>query len=143
MLDRIRKQKQEKVAEKLPSGPLKVCEKKHGGNAMESLAGVCSPAGKLGFGRGNSTRGPAVCRGASNKYKFTRVGAVRPLSIAHRGRLCPLRCAPQSSGSLGVVHTDNLVDPADEGGDLDVHPRHVFSTAAESPRYEACELMVA
>ena len=34
MLDRIRKQKQEKVAEKLPSGPLKVCEKKHGGNAM-------------------------------------------------------------------------------------------------------------
>lgn len=74
MLDRIRKQKQEKVAEKVPSGPLKVCEKKHGGNAMESLAGVCSPAGKLGFGRGNSTRGPAVCRGASNKYKSVSLG---------------------------------------------------------------------
>jgi len=77
MLDRIRKQKQEKVAEKLPSGPLKVCEKKHGGNAMEGgedQAGVCSPAGKLGFGRGNSTRGPAVCRGASNKYKSVSLG---------------------------------------------------------------------
>ena len=88
MLDRIRKQKQEKVAEKLPSGPLKVCEKKHGGNAMEeSQAGVCSPAGKLGFGRGNSTRGPAVCRGASNKYKFVSLGLgpVDPSVLPTRG----------------------------------------------------------
>lgn len=45
MLDRIRKQKQEKVAVKVPSGPLKVCEKKHGGNAMEGgedLAGFAA-----------------------------------------------------------------------------------------------------
>ena len=97
---------------------------------------VCSRAGKVGFGRGNSTRGPAqTCRALATSI-FTRVGATRtPQCCPGFGRLCPISgglCARESR-SLGVVHTDDLVDPADEGGDLDVHPRNVFSTTPESP----------
>jgi len=47
--------------------------------------GVCSPGGKLGFGRGNSTRGPAVCRGASNKYISLGLGHFDPSVLPTRG----------------------------------------------------------
>ena len=44
--------------------------------------------------------------------------------------------------SLGVVHADNLVDPSNEGGDLDIYPWHVFSPTAEAPRHKACVIML-
>jgi len=63
---------------------------------------------------------------------------------------CPYKGVSVLSGgsfleqvSLGVVHADNLVDPSNEGGDLDIHPWHVFSPTAEAPRNKACEFMVA
>jgi len=54
----------------------------------ERRSGVCSsPGGKLGFGRGNSTRGPAViCHGRYQQVHFTRVGALyRPSVLPTRG----------------------------------------------------------
>jgi len=51
----------------------------------ERRPGVCSPGGKLGFGRGNSTRGPAVCRGTSNKYISLGLGPFDPSVLPTRG----------------------------------------------------------
>ena len=85
-----------------------------------------------------------MCRGASNKYiSLTRVGAPRT------PQYCPYKGVSVLSGgsfleqvSLGVVHADNLVDPSNEGGDLDIHPWHVFSPTPEAPRHKACVIML-
>lgn len=126
-------------------------EKYHGGNAMEEIrrplaAHGLQPGRKSGIWPWEfNTRPGRLCRALATSI-FTRVGATRtPQCCPGFGRLCPISgglCARESR-SLGVVHTDDLVDPADEGGDLDVHPWHVFSTTPESPGDKTCELMVA
>ena len=40
-----------------------------------------------------------------------------------------------------VIDWDDLVDPADEWGDLDVDPRDVLAAAAEPPAHEAGQLV--
>ena len=57
--------------------------------------------------------------------------------------LCPIRYITLSPLSLRVVDRDDLVDPADEGGDLDVHSRDVFPAAPKSPGHEAGQFVVA
>ena len=44
---------------------------------------------------------------------------------------------------LQVVDADNLIDPTDKGGNFDVNSRHVFPSAAEAPRHQAGQLVVA
>ena len=41
--------------------------------------------------------------------------------------------------SLGVVHTNDLVYPANEGRHLDIDPGHVFPATAEAPGDKACK----
>ena len=43
---------------------------------------------------------------------------------------------------LQVVDADDLVDPSDEGGDLDVDAGHVLPAAAEAPRDQPRQLVV-
>jgi len=54
----------------------------------------------------------------------------------------PVTSFPVPEGSLQVVDADDLVDPADEGRNLDVNPGHVFPAAAETPRDQSGELVV-
>ena len=44
---------------------------------------------------------------------------------------------------LRVVDRDDLIDPADEGGDLDVDAGHVLTAAPEAPADEAGQLVEA
>jgi hypothetical protein len=63
---------------------------------------------------------------------------------------CALYCAlhPKSlsyqvvTESLGVVDTDDLVDPPDEGRHLDIHTGHVLTAAPETPGHKTCKFMV-
>ena len=48
-----------------------------------------------------------------------------------------------STSLLEVVDADDLVDPSDEGADLDVDAGHVLAAAAEAPRHQARQLVVA
>lgn len=42
---------------------------------------------------------------------------------------------------LKVVDRDDLVDPSDEGGDLNVYAGHVAPAAAEAPRHQPDQLV--
>lgn len=44
---------------------------------------------------------------------------------------------------LEVVDGYDLVDPSDEGGDLDVHAGDVLTSTAEAPGHQATQLVVA
>lgn len=44
---------------------------------------------------------------------------------------------------LRIVDGDDLIDPADERGDLDVDPWHVLPAAAEAPRHQPHQLVEA
>ncbi len=48
-----------------------------------------------------------------------------------------------SSFVLEVVHADDLIDPSNERADLDIDAGHVLPAAAEAPRNQACQLVVA
>ena len=54
-----------------------------------------------------------------------------------------LQCVAVRRRRLQVVDADDLVDPPDEGGDLDVDAGHVLPAAAEAPRHEPGQLVVA
>ena len=82
--------------------------------------------------------GPEPGLGHSSHGLFTRSDACHwhlslpSLFIRYGDPLGPNRLQ-----SLGVVHADDLVDPADEGGHLDVDARHVLTPTAEAPGYQA------
>ena len=45
--------------------------------------------------------------------------------------------------SLQIVYTDNLIDPANERGDLHVNSGHIAPAAAEAPGHQAGQFVVA
>ena len=77
-----------------------------------------------------SVKSPVCPEIDSSQSTFCRVFPIHP-------------CFHTFSQLLQVIDTDDLVDPPDEGGDLDVDAGHVLPAAAEAPADEAGELEVA